>query len=53
MPAHIPMPLPIDACAHNINGHDTHDAYNTHDAQSAHSAHDADDAHNAHIKVLG
>ena len=46
MPAHIPMPLPIDACAHN--GHDTHDAHDAHDAHHANDAHNAHNAHNTH-----
>ena len=42
MPAHISMPLPIDACAHN-----RHDAHDAHDANDAHIAHDA---HTMHIR---
>ena len=37
MPAHISMPLPIDACAHNR--HDAHDANDAHIAHDAHTMH--------------
>ena len=36
MPAHISMPLPIDACAHNR--HDVHDAHTMH-TRCTHDAH--------------